>query len=81
MQEIFLIYSSALKINLVDHKHQIETPDHKDLPNMVIAVPNAYGFSTGISTFLKFEQGANDGRINKGDVGHIDAYLFGRINA
>ena len=47
---------------------------------MFIAVPNTKRFILCSGFFLKFQQRTNDGRIDKGDIGHIHTYFLCRID-
>ena len=48
-------FSKAGQHHLVNYKQLIESPDHKDLPDLVIAVPNAQRFIMCNGNFSKLQ--------------------------
>lgn len=65
----------------MQNKHLIESPDHEDFPDLFIAIPNAQRFIMCDGSFSKLQQGADDGGINKCNIGHFNMYFLYAIHA
>ncbi len=55
VEEYKYIFLKSWAAYLVNYKHLIESPDHKDLADLVIAVPNAQRFIMCDGTFSKLQ--------------------------